>query len=253
MQKKGVAKTRIIINPAYKTLEKFVYDLPQKFDDEGELIYNSRNQVRIFAIDGQKIVVKRFKKPMLHQRIDYTFFRPSKAKRAYTFGLRLQQLGISTTTPIACVEEYSGGLFDCGFFVSAFCGDPDTRIIREEPQQHDDLINALAHFLVFIHEKGFLHGDTNLSNFLYRKDNSPLGYHITTIDINRSHFKDNLSQGECLANLMRMTHVREALQKIVTRYAEIRGWDANKSVAIVMNKLNGFERRKAWKHKIISH
>jgi len=180
-------KFKYIINPRYESLTGFVKNVPSVFDSEGMLVYDSRNTVRVFSVNGEKIVVKRFRRPMWHQRLDYTFLRPSKCKRAYTYGLKLLEMDISTPQPIACIEEYHSGLFCIGYLVSTFCGDPDLRLIREEPEGHDDLVDALAHFLVKMHEKGFMHGDTNLSNFLYREDKGlPLGYHITTIDINRS-------------------------------------------------------------------
>ena len=156
----------IIINPTFHLLSDFIQSLPMVFDSEGELVYDERNQIRLFMVDGKKLVVKRFKRPMFHQRLDYTLIRPSKAKRAYLFGMKLVELGISTPTPIACIETYSKGLFYQGYLITEFCGDPDTRILREEPEEHDDLIDALAQFLVDCHEKGFIHGDTNLSNFL---------------------------------------------------------------------------------------
>lgn len=242
---------QFLINPKYSSLTTFIHSLPSRFEDEGELIYDGRNKVKIFTLDGEKIVVKRFKKPLFHQRIDYTFIRPSKAKRAYSYGMRLMELNVSTPEPIACIEEHAAGLFLRGYFVSTFCGDPDARIIREEPESHDDLVNALAHFIVDMHEKGFVHGDTNLSNFLYRKDSTPLGYHITTIDINRSHFHANPTRKECLDSLMRMTHVRPALTKIVARYAELRGWDKEECVNAVLEKLTKFEKRKEMKRKIM--
>lgn len=232
----------IIINPTYHHLSDFIQSLPVVFDTEGELVYDERNQVRLFLVDGKKIVVKRFKRPMLHQRIDYTLLRPSKAKRAYLFGMKLIELGISTPTPIACIETYCQGLFYQGYLVTEFCGDPDARILREEPEGHDDLVEAIAQFLVDCHEKGFIHGDTNLSNFLYHKEAS--SYHITTIDINRSHFSPNPSKKQCLESLFRLTHVRPTLKHIVSRYAALRGWDEQAAVDLVMQKLERFEQRK---------
>lgn len=232
----------IIINPTFHLLSDFIQSLPMVFDSEGELVYDERNQIRLFMVDGKKLVVKRFKRPMFHQRLDYTLIRPSKAKRAYLFGMKLVELGISTPTPIACIETYSKGLLYQGYLITEFCGDPDTRILREEPEEHDDLIDALAQFLVDCHEKGFIHGDTNLSNFLYRKDDS--GYHITTIDINRSHFSSNPSKKECLESLFRLTHVRPTLKHIVSRYAALRGWEEEEAIAIVIRKLERFEQRK---------
>ena len=232
----------ITINPTYQHLSDFIESLPSIFETEGELVYDERNQVRYFTIDGMKLVVKQFKKPMLHQRIDYTIFRPSKAKRAYLFGMKLLELVICTPTPIAYIETYCKGLFCQGYLVTDYCGDPDARILREEPDGHNELFEALAMYLVDCHEKGFIHGDTNLSNFLYHREGN--GYHITTIDINRSHFFFFFSKKECLESLFRLTHVRPTLKRIVARYAALREWDEEAAVDIVVKKLEKFEKRK---------
>lgn len=230
-----------LINPKYRMYESLVRSLPDRFDQSGQLVYNSRNQVRLFdAPDGQTLVVKRFKVPMLHQRIDYTFIRPSKAKRAYTFAMRLVDLGISTPDPIACIETHRHGLFYFGYFVSTYCPDPDVRFLRDDYEGHDDLIDAIAQFIADMHEKGFVHGDVNLSNFLYRKEDG--GYHLTTIDINRSHFYKHPSVRRCLDSLVRLTHVRPLLRKIVVRYAELRGWESTTCYDYVERKLSRFER-----------
>lgn len=232
---------RYFINPKYRMYEAFVRSLPDVFDKSGRLIYDSRNKVRLFdAPDGQTLVVKRFKVPMLHQRFDYTFIRPSKAKRAYTFAMRLVELGISTPEPIACIESRRHGLFYYGYFVSTYCPDPDACFLREDYEGHDDLIDAIARFIVDMHVKGFVHGDVNLSNFLYKKENG--GYRITTIDINRSHFYKHPSEKQCLDSLVRLTHVRPLLKKIVVRYAELRGWDSAECYDYVERRLSRFER-----------
>lgn len=232
---------KYLINPKYGRYGDFVRSLPDEFDKSGRLVYDSRNQVRLFdAPDGQVLVVKRFKVPMLHQRIDYTFIRPSKAKRAYTFALRLVELGINTPEPIACVETRRHGLFHYGYFVSTYCPDPDVRFLRDGYEGYDDLIDAIARFIADMHGKGFVHGDVNLSNFLYRKEKG--GYHLTTIDINRSHFYKRPSVKQCLGSLVRLTHVRPLLREIVVRYAELRGWDPTASYDFVERKLSRFER-----------
>jgi len=232
----------IIINPAYHHLSDFIESLPTVFETEGEVVYDARNQVRLFTVDGMKLAVKRFKKPMLHQRLDYTVFRPSKAKRAYLYAMKLLELGISTPTPVAYIETFSKGLFSQGYLVTEYCGDPDARILREEPEGHDELVEAIAKYLVDCHEKGFIHGDTNLTNFLYHREGS--SFHISTIDINRSHFSPNPSKKQCLESLFRLTHVRPTLKRIVARYAALRGWDEQAAVNIVMKKLEKFEKRK---------
>lgn len=243
-------KFKNIINPKFESLASFIDELPYRYDTDGLLIYKSRNTVKIFNVDEKKIVVKRFRRPLFHQRIDYTFFRPSKAKRAYMYGLKLLSLGISTPEPIAYVEEYKCGLFYQGYFISVFFQDPDTRLLRDKIEGHEDLIDALTHFYVNMHQKGFMHGDTNLSNFLYRKDEKTGTYHITTIDINRSSFVKNPSREKCLYNLMRVTHVRPTMERIVQRYSELRNWDAVDSIRYVTQKLEAFEKKKEMHRRI---
>ena len=38
----------IVINPSHKHLEPFIRRLPLLYDTEGEVIYKSRNEVRLF-------------------------------------------------------------------------------------------------------------------------------------------------------------------------------------------------------------
>lgn len=239
-----------IINPKYSDFTAFIHTLPDIFEAEGTIVYDGRNKVKTFIVNGQTIVVKRFRKPNFFQRIDYSFIRTSKARRAYTFGLLFLSLGIATPEPMACIEQYSGKLFSQGFLVTEFCGDPDASILRSEPNKHDDLVDEIAHFIVHMHTKGCIHGDTNLTNFLYHSLPSG-GYKITTIDINRSRFVSNPSRKECLSSLMRMTHVREALHRLVARYAELRQWDVDSSIREVEQKLSRFEARKRLKNKLL--
>ena len=95
----------VVVNPSFQHLQEFARQIPERFDSDGTLLYRKRNVVKLYEIDGMRVVVKRYKVPMFHQRVDYTFIRPSKAKRAYLFALRLQEMGIETPTPIAYIEE----------------------------------------------------------------------------------------------------------------------------------------------------
>ena len=239
------------INPEYSHLEETLRDLPNVFTSMGRLIYDGRNQVRAIQAEGMEMVVKKFKRPMLHQRIDYTFIRPSKARRAYTYGLRMLQLGIATPTPIACIETYCHGLYTDGYLVTLYCPDPDMSILRTEHDVNPHLTAALMHFIVSMHLKGCLHGDTNLTNFLYHPDPSlPTGYAISTIDINRSHFIPHPTPHQCLHSLMRLTHQRPLLTNLVSQYAMLRGWDTEASVKTVIQCLDRFEKTKQLKNKL---
>ena len=245
----AMSNYKFIVNPMCGELAKFVEELPRRFDAEGQTVYEGRNTVKLFDAGGRTLVVKRYKRPFIHQRIDYTFIRKSKARRAYDYGLRILECGIDTPQPIACVEEHKFGLFRTGYFVSSYCGDPDLRVLRENPQP--DLIEAFAHFVVEMHEKGVLHGDLNLSNILYREDKSaPHNYHFTIIDTNRSHFVSDPSQRQCLRNMMRISHERVLNEQIIGMYADIRGWDRQECVGAVERMLRAFEKRRSLKRKI---
>ena len=95
----------ITINPKYEYLSPFIQSLPTVFETTGTMLHDKRNVVKQFDIEGRAIVVKRYKVPLFFQRIDYTFCRPSKAKRAYLFALRLIELGIQTPDPATCTKE----------------------------------------------------------------------------------------------------------------------------------------------------
>lgn len=240
---------KVIVNSEYMKFSKFAESLPLCFEKEGTTIYEKRNSVKLFQVGDITLVVKRYKRPMLHQRMDYTFLRKSKARRAYDYALRLCDLGIDTPKPVACVEVFRHGLFDVGYFVSTYCGDPDLKILKETPD--DGLIAAFAHFLVNMHSKGVLHGDLNLSNILYKPDDTEAqGYHFTVIDTNRSRFVGNPSQRQCLRNLVRVSHDRQLNERIISHYAQIRGWDQNECVKVVNRMLDLFERKRSIKRKI---
>ena len=243
-----MSRYQSILHPDYIRYQAFIDSLPVCFDQEGTIIYNSRNQVRLFVVGGETLVVKRYKIPMFHQRVAYTWFRPSKARRAYLFGLRLLEAGIDTPKPVACIEEYHCGLFRVGWFVSSYCPDANARSLRDDVHPDPNLLSAIAQCLVRMHEHGILHGDTNLSNFLYREDASEtFGYHITTIDVNRSTFKESLSVDDCARNLCRLTHVRPLLQDLITCYASIRNWNADDLSARVFHYLSNFEKKRFFK------
>ena len=241
----------ITVNPEYIRLKSFVEGLPESFDHSGELIYDKRNKVRLFEVNGEKVVVKRYKVPLFYQRIDYSYFRPSKAKRAYLFALTLQTLDIQTPTPIAYIEDTREGIFRQGYFVSAYTANPSLKDHREELISNPVLFDAYVGFLVEMHDKGFMHGDQNLSNILFWKEGD--AYRFEVIDINRSHFITDPSREDCLKNLMRISRDREFSHKVVQRYAEIRGWDKAKCVDFVDKQIDKYERKRRMRkvyHKV---
>lgn len=242
---------KVIVHPHYAALNTEIAQIPAGFALQGEVLHGGRNTVKRFSRPDTNWVVKHYKRPNLIQRIAYTFFKPSKAERAYRYAQILQERGIDTPDGIAYIELKSHGLLSDCYFISPECTDrPIFPELVETPDYDRTLADELATFFVEMHRKGILHGDLNLSNILYRKE-ADGKLHFTVIDTNRSQFKDSLSRHECLHNLMRVTHRRDLLDYIVRQYAALRGWEATACSAFVQKALEKFERRRALRHRLL--
>ena len=102
---------RVIIHPDYCNLTDFINQLPATFDQHGELLYQGRNTVKRYDVDGLQVVVKRYKHPNIYQRIAYTFFKSSKTERAYKYAALLRSMGVDSPHEVAYIEANRHGLF----------------------------------------------------------------------------------------------------------------------------------------------
>lgn len=241
---------KVVIAPAYGSLRPFIVRLPAYFEQEGETLHAGRNTVKRFLHEGKEWIVKRYKRPHFIQRVAYTFFRKSKAERAFCYAARFQAQGIDTPDGVAFIEVRRGGLLCDSYFISTACHHPAvTELLPKTGEFHRPMADELAHFIAELHRKGILHGDLNLNNILYSTD--ALGrYRFTLIDTNRTRFLASPSQHECLENLKRITHRRDLLQYITKQYACVRGWDSDACAREVLLALDKFEQRNRWKKKL---
>ena len=162
---------RFTIHPAYSgdEVEAFLKRLPMVFDGEGEMLYDKRNQVKRFVLpSGHPVVVKRFKKPILIQRIIYGFFRKTKARRAYLYAAVLRHRGFGTPHEIAYLEQRRMGLLSYCYFLAEEDGAPTIyeRLVAQQP--FDRVIaDDFAALVAALHQKSILHGDLNPTNVLF--------------------------------------------------------------------------------------
>ena len=101
---------KVVINPKYNFLTDFIYHLPGCFFKDGETIYQGRNILKKYDIQGYRLIVKRFKRPNIINQIVYSFFRRSKARRSFDYSLEVQKRGFGVADPIAYIEIKHGGL-----------------------------------------------------------------------------------------------------------------------------------------------
>lgn len=235
----------IEIAAPYRPVSDFLESLPSLFArDEGTIIYQKRNEVRRLEHKGLVFIVKRYKHVNLAQSIAYSFFRPTKAARAYRYASEFRKRGVQTPREIAYIEMHELGLFTVGYFVCEECHGRETHLDLREVENYDpELAHAVARQMVFMHSRGILHGDTNLSNFLYERQGDTFTFNM--IDINRSHFTDGWPTDEqCLQNLVRLTHRRDLYEFLVRSYARLRGWDENDTAQQALQLLDRFENKR---------
>lgn len=241
---------KIVIAPEFRPLRKDIEDIARLFDSpEGKSVYEGRNSIRNFILQGMPVTIKRFKRVNIAQQIAYTFFKSTKAERAYRYAALFRQRGIDTPREIAYVEAYEHGLFTTGYFLSDTCPDPPAfPALVLEPDFDRRLASDLARFVAKMHSKGIVHGDLNLGNFLFRKHPEDGHFLFTVIDINRSTFYDGYpDKAVCLKNLSTLTHRRDLFQWMVAEYARARGWDEDETLhgaTLWLEKLEARHERK---------
>ena len=98
-------------------IKDFVLNIKENFKADTKVLYDQRNIIKLFEINGKRYVVKSFRIPHLINRIVYSFFRKSKAERSYINTKKLESLNIGTPPPVAYIEFYSSFLIKESFIL----------------------------------------------------------------------------------------------------------------------------------------
>lgn len=242
---------RLHIAPAFSRMRRFVEALPQEFAHTGRLLHDGRNTIRAFETEAGLLVAKRYRRPNLFNRIVYTFFRKSKARRAYEHAERLRAAGIDTPQPVAWVETRRFGLLEDAWFV---CRHTDFAPLSEATGRFPapdtlPVLRAFARFAATLHAKGVLHDDFNHTNILYRRDAAG-DCRFQLIDANRMRFRRRVSRRAALVNLRRLSCPAPAFLYVLDAYSAVCGWSAEETVlrGVVFRLL--FRRRQRMKSEL---
>ena len=153
---------KIVIDPQYTSLHRYVEQLPGQFD-RGEVVYEARNVLRRFCWDGTVVVVKKYKMPILINRFIYGTFRKSKARRSFEYAHVLEEKGFRTPSAVAYIEERRCGLFAESYLVTLNEEYPQMmrRFLPDESLTGEGkkVLRAFAAYTVRLHEAGVLHYD----------------------------------------------------------------------------------------------
>ncbi|MDR1699534.1 MAG: lipopolysaccharide kinase InaA family protein [Prevotellaceae bacterium] len=218
---------KIIINPLYNdAFAGFVRSLPAQFAHSGKQIYKSRNIIKMFDVNGARLYVKSYCEPIFINRLVYTFFRPSKASRAYFNALEVLARGFETPQPIAYIEEKRGGLLSKSYFICFECPYPtDLRRfahLAELSAEDREILRLVGKLNGQLHNREILHLDFSPGNILYQKIDGE--YHFSLLDINRMDFRQ-VSLKEGCHSFRRLRGSEEMFRIISQAYAQQRGFD----------------------------
>lgn len=242
-------KTKLVINPEYLELEDFIRNLPETFDSAGEIIQKKRNTIKKLTVNNLSLNIKQYRKPIFINRIVYSFFRKTKAFKAYHNAITVIKKGFLTPASIAFIEEYQGGLLTTSYFVSKQIS--DTREIREyyssEISGNEQLFSAFALYTAQLHNAGILHLDYSPGNILISENNGE--YQFTLVDINRMHFEPvDLKKG--CENFSRLFGLDSTYIYLAKEYAKERNIDTESCIKYFLYYKHQFEKKKERKKRL---
>ena len=211
---------KIIIDPKFEFLRKYISDIPNTFDSNGSVLENKRNVIRETEVHGLKLVIKSFRRIYLPNRIRYSFFYPSKAQRAFDYAKILLKKGIRTPQPIGYIEVKRYGLIHESFFISDSIDFTPLQVGREEkPVMTPEFMIELARFTYKLHQSNIYHVDYSLGNILFKKIDG--AWQFALVDNNRMTFGP-VSFHKGIRALVKLTLPVEFLTWIGKEYARLR-------------------------------
>lgn len=209
------------MKPQYKlnALSNITFEVLQNiitlFKDSDSCIHKARNIIKIIPLNNTNFVVKSFKIPHLLNKIVYTFFRDSKAKKSYDNTLKIEPFAPKA---IGYIEFKKFGLLDESYFVSEhFEYDFTIREPLLDPkfQGREILLSEFARFSYEMHQKGIFHNDYSPGNILIKKDGTQ--YIFKVVDVNRMKFF-SLSPEDRARNFSQLWADDKDLEIIIDKY-----------------------------------
>lgn len=209
-------KTKLKIDEKKQEYKDFLENIKEHFATSKNSIHKARNEIKVINHKGVDLVVKSFKIPNFLNRVIYTFFRSSKAKKSYDYAIKIASF---TPKPIGYIEFYENTLLANSYFVSEKF---DYDFTIREPlldinfPNKNEILKAFAKFTFELHEAGIFHFDYSPGNILIKKENGNFIFKI--VDINRMKFFD-LELNDRLKNFSKLWAKDEDLQVIIKEYA----------------------------------
>jgi len=222
-------KTLLYIDPSQKQFESFIRALPDSFDHSGTLIYQGRNILKRFEVEGVPLIVKQFRYPHIINRFIYGKIRESKANRSFYYAKYLLQNGIDTPIPIGFIEQYSVGL-RYSYYISTELQDAhEMKEFWTDPQIGDRqwILEEFGRFTGNLHNLNILHKDYSSRNILFTTQGKDVTFYL--VDLNRMRF-GKISEELGCKNMERLWLPDETYRVIAKEYAIARNFPVDHTV-----------------------
>ena len=224
-------KMKYELNKRLESHKPLLLQIKKIFAENGELIYKKRNEIKNITFNDLVWNVKSFRVPNLLNKVVYTFFRESKAKRSYRYS---REISAFVPEPLGYVEYYRFGLLHESYFVSeSFHYDLTIReiLFDYDPIEKGKILKAFAKFSYALHEAGICHLDYSPGNILIKREEAEYVFKI--VDINRMQFGEmNITQRA--KNFARVWLKDEDMRTIIKEYTVFASYDYDKMVKMAL-------------------
>jgi hypothetical protein len=225
----------------------FTQAIQAHFHGAEDSIHKARNEIKIIPFEDESFVVKSFKIPNLFNKLVYTFFRDSKAKKSYENSIKIAPFA---PRAIGYIEFKKFGLLDESYFVSEnFVYDYTIRKVLHDLTfaNRDAFFKSFAAFTYELHEKEIYHLDYSPGNILVQEREG--AYIFKIVDINRMQFRP-LDLTTRMKNFAQLWAKDEDLTQIVTEYAKLIHADAEECVKQALKYSQAHKDKKNFKKKL---
>ncbi len=176
---------------ALKQVEEICGDIEAALSKAVRIYKDSRNvtAAAVVSASGRRLVVRRMNYGKWVHRLK-DVFRPSRARRAFFRGLRLEQAGIPTPQMLAVAEVRRLRWPVAAYLICDEVHGAQTLagIARQGKSCPRRVVQGLASVLARMHDRGFIHRDLKPSNILFDDDLNPW-----LIDMDGVHFVRKVS------------------------------------------------------------
>lgn len=225
-----------------------IKDIRNYFLDADKEIWDKRNKIKVVHFKEKDITIKSFKVPHFVNKIAYTFFRDSKAKRSYENSMKILEF---VPQPIGYSEfKKFGFIHDSYFLCEEYKYDFTIREVLTQKEFTDKkyILEQFALFSHALHEKGVEHLDYSPGNILIKKI-SFKSYEFKIVDVNRMTFKIS-TINERLENFAKLWAKDKDLIFIATAYAKLIGMNTEEAIVIALRASQKHKDRKNFKKRI---